>query len=137
MGVPTVTAQTISLSGKRILVVDDDAGMRVLLCRMLQRLKVGNVAEAAGAKAALEVIAAADAFDLVVCDWNMPEVSGLDLFKEVHAQRPDLPFLMLTGRADLDSVISARKAGVAAYLVKPVSPAELGAKIRFLTGAGG
>jgi two-component system, chemotaxis family, chemotaxis protein CheY len=129
-----LTAHTSSLSGKCILVVDDDSDMRTLLRRILLRLKVGNVAEAGSAKEALDAIDATDGFDLVVCDWNMPEVSGLDLFKAVHEMRPDLPFLMLTGRADHDSVVSAKKAGVSAYIVKPVSAVELAMKIRFLTG---
>jgi two-component system, chemotaxis family, chemotaxis protein CheY len=123
------------LSGKRILVVDDDSEMRRLIRRMLLRMQVDKVAEAGSAREALEQIEGEDGLDLVICDWNMPEISGIDLFKQIHAQRPDLPFLMLTGRADVDSVVAAKQAGVSAYIVKPVSSAELGTKIRFLIGA--
>ena len=73
----------------------------------------------------------------VICDWNMPGMSGMELFKQVHAREPKLPFLMLTGRADLDSVVAAKKAGVHGYIVKPISPAELKTKISFLLTNGG
>jgi len=120
-----------------VLVVDDDDAMRMLVCRMLKRMRIGRIIEAAGGEQALEQLAATpDAFNIVICDWNMPGMSGMDLFKQVHANRPKLPFLMLTGRADLDSVVAAKKAGVHGYIVKPISPAELKTKISFLLGGG-
>ena len=125
------------LDGISVLVVDDDEAMRTLVCRMLKRMKIGRVLEAEGGEQALERLTAApDGIDVVVCDWNMPGMSGMDLFKQVHAGRPDLPFLMLTGRADLDSVVAAKKAGVHGYIVKPISPQELKTKISFLIGHG-
>ena len=122
-----------SLDGLNVLVVDDDEAMRMLVCRMLKRMRIGRILEAAGGEQALEQLAATpDAINIVICDWNMPGMSGMDLFKQVHANRPKLPFLMLTGRADLDSVVAAKKAGVHGYIVKPISPAELKTKIAFL-----
>jgi len=126
-----------SLDGLNVLVVDDDEAMRMLVCRMLKRMRIGRVLEAAGGEQALEQLAATpDAINIVICDWNMPGMSGMDLFKQVHANRPKLPFLMLTGRADLDSVVAAKKAGVHGYIVKPISPAELKTKIAFLLSGG-
>ena len=123
-----------SLVGKCVLIVDDDDGMRALIRRMLNRMRIENIVEAASARQALERMEqpTSAAFDLIICDWNMPEMSGIDLFTKVHAKSPDLPFLMLTCRDDAQSVIAAKNAGVAAYIVKPVAPAELQAKIRFL-----
>jgi two-component system chemotaxis response regulator CheY len=126
-------SEPCDLDGLRILIVDDDATMRALVCRMLKRMKVSGVAEADGGEQALERIAALrGAVDLVICDWNMPGMSGMELFQRVNADRPRLPFLMLTGRADLDSVIAAKKAGVPGYIVKPISCDGLKTEISLL-----
>jgi len=125
-----------SLDGLNVMVVDDDEAMRMLVCRMLKRMKIDHIVEAAGGEQALERLAATpDAVDMVICDWNMPGMTGMELFKQVHASQPKLPFLMLTGRADLDSVVAAKKAGVNGYIVKPISPQELKTKIIFLLGS--
>ncbi|HZB94114.1 MAG TPA: response regulator [Stellaceae bacterium] len=122
-----------ALEGVSVLVVDDDAAMRTLVCRMLKRMNIGHILEADGGEQALDRLATAGGkIDLVICDWNMPGMSGVDLFRQVHPSRPQLPFLMLTGRADLDSVVAAKKAGVHGYIVKPISPQELKTKITFL-----
>lgn len=125
------------LDGVTVLVVDDDEAMRTLVCRMLKRMKIGQVLEAEGGPQALERLAATpDSIGIVVCDWNMPGMSGIEFFDRVHAVQPALPFLMLTGRADASSVIAAKKAGVPAYIVKPISPQELRTKISFLLAKG-
>jgi two-component system chemotaxis response regulator CheY len=122
-----------SLEGKQVMIVDDDQTMRTLLRRMLTRLKIGAALEAAGGDQALQHLERVQAkIDLIICDWNMPGMSGIELFDRVNALKPGLPFLMLTGRADADSVIAAKRAGVHAYIVKPVSSEELKAKMAFL-----
>ena len=116
-----------------VLVVDDDEIMRMVICRMLRRLRVGGVLEADGAEEALDRIARTpDALDLVICDWNMPGMTGMDLFARVQAIAPGLPFLMVTGRADTDSIDAAKAAGIPGYIVKPTSTQELKAKITSL-----
>jgi DNA-binding NtrC family response regulator len=126
-----------ALDGVSVLVVDDDEAMRTLVCRMLKRMKIGRILEAEGGEQALERLdTTPGSIDVVVCDWNMPGMSGMDLFKQVQSGRPSLPFLMLTGRADLDSVVAAKKAGVHGYIVKPISPQELRTKIAFLISHG-
>ena len=62
-------------------------------------------------------------------------VTGIELFERVHVIEPHLPFLMLTGRADDDSLVAAKKAGVPGYIVKPTSTQELKAKIASLVSA--
>jgi DNA-binding NarL/FixJ family response regulator len=102
---------------------------------MLARLRIDNIIEADSPRQALDQVENASvALDLIICDWTMPGMSGVELFTKVHALRPDLPFLMPTGRTDPDSVIAAEKARLTAYLAKPVSPAQLQAKVRSLAG---
>jgi two-component system chemotaxis response regulator CheY len=125
-----------TLSDLNILVVEDEESMRSLLARMLQRLRVASVVEAEnGPKGLAEV--RARPLDLVICDWNMPEMSGMEFFDRVHAQNPDLPFLMVTGRSDAGSIVAAKRAGISAYIVKPISQRELKAKIQHVLGGGG
>ena len=127
-----------NLRGLSILVVDDDDDMRQLICTMIRRMNANIlVVEAHSGEAALERISAAlEPFGIVICDWEMPRMSGVDLFRLVHARDPKLPFLMLTGRTDLDSVVAAKKAGITGYLIKPVSPLQLQAKIAVLLRGG-
>jgi DNA-binding NtrC family response regulator len=122
------------LEGKKILIVDDDTSMRVLVRRMLSRMGIADAIEAESGAHALELLATAP-IDLVMCDWNMPAMSGMELFQRARVLRPDLLFLMLTGRADADSHAAARKAGVAAFMVKPISAPELKIQLTHLLGA--
>jgi two-component system, chemotaxis family, chemotaxis protein CheY len=108
--------------------------MRALLARMLSRMSVAKVMEAAGGPQGLERVEA-DQIDLVICDWNMPEMSGIEFFDRVHAMNPRLPFLMVTGRSDAKSIATAKKAGISAYIVKPISQRELQAKIQYVLHA--
>jgi two-component system chemotaxis response regulator CheY len=122
-----------ALENKKILIVDDDEGTRSLVRRVLQRMRIGDLREAAGAEQAIACLSeTTEDIDLVICDWNMPGMSGIELFDRVHALRPELPFLMLTGRGDATSVTAAKKAGIPAYIVKPIFPEELTKKVSFL-----
>ncbi|HEV8028490.1 MAG TPA: response regulator [Stellaceae bacterium] len=124
---------TPALQDKRVLIVDDDEPTRSLVRRVLKRMKIANLQEAAGAEQAIACLnESSEDIDLVICDWNMPGMSGIELFDRVHALRPELPFLMLTGRGDATSVIAAKKAGIPAYIVKPIFPQELKTKVSFL-----
>jgi two-component system chemotaxis response regulator CheY len=125
------------LAGKTVMVVDDDEMMRTLLRRMLARMKITSLIEARGGAQALQQLERAAApCDLIISDWTMPGMTGIELFDRVHALKPDLPFLLLTGRADAESMIAAKRAGVPAYIVKPISPDELKAKVSRLLGSG-
>jgi two-component system, chemotaxis family, chemotaxis protein CheY len=118
-----------------ILVVDDDAAIRALICRMCRKMSIRAVFEAEAGKEALHWLrTAADPVDLIICDWNMPQMSGMELMNRMRSMGLAVPFIMLTGRSDLDSVIAAKNAGVAAYLTKPFSPENLQAKILFGVG---
>ena len=118
-----------------VLVIDDDPSVRSVTSTMLRRMAIPNVAVAEDGEQGLALFrTAAPSFDLIICDWDMPGTNGMELYKQVSTDRPKLPFLMLTGRNDLDSVITARGSGVAGYLVKPFSSEQLKEKISFVMG---
>jgi two-component system, chemotaxis family, chemotaxis protein CheY len=71
-------------------------------------------------------------FQLIVSDWNMPRMSGLEFLKAVRRRFPHMKFVMLTGKATSDFVVAAREHGVDAYVVKPFSPNQLRRKIESL-----
>jgi two-component system, chemotaxis family, chemotaxis protein CheY len=119
----------------KVLVVDDDPITRSLVRTMLRRHGVTRVIDADSGTAGLarwRESLAGEPFDVVVCDWGLPERSGIDVLKAIRAEHPTLPFLMLTARDDAASVIAAKQAGVSGYLAKPFSQKELDAKIRAL-----
>ena len=122
------------IENKRILIVDDEASMRTLIRRMLSRMGMANLLEAASGAEALQLLAATPV-DLVICDWNMPAMSGMELFQRARSLKPDLVFLMLTGRADAESHAAALEAGVAAFLVKPIAAPDLKIQLVQLLGA--
>ena len=124
-----------ALGDLHILIVEDEEPMRALLARMLQRIPVGRVVEAENGSVGLAQVGA-QPIDLVICDWNMPEMSGMEFFDRVHAAHPDLPVLMVTGRSDAGSIVAAKRAGISAYIVKPISQRELKAKIQYVLEAG-
>ena len=126
------TAQPVSLGAISVLVIEDSAYIRDLITRMLRRTGIQKVVEASRGSEALAE-ASATAFDLVLCDIGLPDTSGFDVVRAIRAKRP-VPCIMLTGHTDKTSVLEARDAGAAAYLVKPVSPRELEKKVRALLG---
>jgi DNA-binding response OmpR family regulator len=122
-----------AVSNLNVLVVDDDSVLRQFMCRMLKRMNAAGVLAAeSGEQALRQLDNGSDPIDIVIADWNMPGMSGIELFKRVRSTRPRMPFLMLTGRDDAASIVAARTSGIPAYLVKPVSPQELDAKVGYL-----
>jgi two-component system chemotaxis response regulator CheY len=119
----------------RILIVDDDMLTLRVLSAMLQQLGFRNLDEATSGRAAL-IKLAARTFDLVLCDWHMQPMSGIELLKELRAnpKTQDLPFVMVTSDAKAESVEAARAAGVSEYLVKPITVETLKAKLAGILG---
>jgi two-component system, chemotaxis family, chemotaxis protein CheY len=114
----------------KILVVDDFATMRKVIRNLLKQVGYENIAEAEDGVLALRVLKS-QKVDLVISDWNMPNMTGLELLKSVRADE-DLkttPFLMVTAEALQDNVIAAVKAGVSNYIVKPFTAEVLNEKI--------
>ncbi len=114
----------------KIMVVDDFATMRKVIRNLLKQVGYENIVEAEDGVIALKTLKS-QKIDLVVSDWNMPNMTGLELLKAVRADE-DLkatPFLMVTAEALQDNVIAAVKAGVSNYIVKPFTAEVLNDKI--------
>jgi len=114
----------------KILVVDDMSTMRRIIKTILNQLGYANVDEAENGKQALAKLKS-EKYDFVITDWNMPEMDGLTLVKEIRND-PDLknlPVLMVTAEAKKENVMEALKAGVNNYIVKPFTPEVLKEKM--------
>ncbi len=117
-----------------ILVIEDDEQVRAGLRYILNAFGVHHIFEASNGTEGLNFIQSDTIkLDAVLCDWNMPCMSGLQLLHSVRKFRDTLPFLMISGRNDMQSVIAAKQAGVSAYLPKPIHPGQLERKLRALT----
>jgi len=114
----------------KILIVDDFATMRKVIRNLLKQGGFENVVEAEDGVAALKVLKSQQV-DFIISDWNMPNMSGLELLKAVRADDDikALPFLMVTAEALKDNVVAAVKAGVSNYIVKPFTAEVLNEKI--------
>ena len=110
----------------RILVVDDYQTMIRIVRNLLKQLGFSNVHEATDGGAALEKLRS-NPFSLVISDWNMEPMNGLDLLREVRGDDDlkKIPFIMITAESKVDNVIAAKKAGVDNYIVKPFNAATL------------
>lgn len=117
-------------STMKVLVVDDFATMRRIIKNILGQLGYKNIIEADDGTTALDIIKQ-EKIDLIISDWNMPKMTGLDLLKNVRGN-PDTattPFIMVTAEAQQDNIILAVKAKVSQYIVKPFTADTLGEKI--------
>ncbi len=114
----------------KVLVVDDFATMRRIVKNILKQLGYNNIVEADDGTTALEILEK-EKVDLIISDWNMPKMTGLDLLKNVrgNAEMADTPFIMVTAEAQQDNIILAVKAKVSQYIVKPFTAETLGEKI--------
>jgi two-component system chemotaxis response regulator CheY len=117
----------------KVLVVDDFATMRKIVRNILKQIGFEDITEAEDGNVALRVIKN-EAIGLVVTDWNMPNLSGLDLLKEIRSnpQTANLPVLMVTAEGLKDNVMEAVKAGVNNYVVKPFTAEILQEKIEII-----
>jgi two-component system, chemotaxis family, chemotaxis protein CheY len=115
----------------KILVVDDLATMRKVIRNLLKQSGYENLVEAEDGVNALKILKS-QKIDFVVSDWNMPNMSGLELLKAVRADEDlkALPFLMVTAEALQENVVAAVKAGVSNYIVKPFTSETLDEKIK-------
>lgn len=115
----------------KVLVVDDFATMRKVVRNLLKQIGFENIVEAEDGVNALKILKS-QKIDMVVSDWNMPNMTGLELLKAVRAddELKTIPFLMVTAEALQENVIAAIKAGVNNYIVKPFTADMLNDKIK-------
>ena len=118
-------------SNVRFLVVDDFPTMRRILRNLLKELGYGNVDEAEDGMSALQKLRA-QPFDFVVSDWNMPNMTGIELLRAVRAdaQLKHIPVLMVTAEAKKENILAAAQAGASGYVVKPFTAAILDEKLK-------
>ena len=113
-----------------ILVVDDFPTMRRIVRSLLKELGFTNVEEAEDGQEALNKLRTA-AFEFVVADWNMPNLDGLEMLKQIRADAAlqHLPVLMVTAEAKKENIIAAAQAGANGYVVKPFTAVTLEEKL--------
>lgn len=114
----------------KILVVDDFSTMRRIVRNLLKELGYTNVDEAEDGIAALQKLKGSN-FQFVVTDWNMPNMTGIDLLKAIRADvaLKHLPVLMITAEAKKENIIEAAQSGASGYIVKPFTAGTLEEKL--------
>ena len=114
----------------KVLVVDDFATMRRIVKGVLKQLGFCNIIEAEDGSEALKEMQK-EAVGLVVSDWNMPNMTGLELLKAVRGDEnlKGTPFIMVTAEGQKENVVEAVKAGVNNYIIKPFTPETFGEKL--------
>lgn len=106
----------------RVLVIDDMSTMRAIVSKMCREIGLTDVTTAVdGEDAWITLTEAKVPFDLIISDWNMPKISGLELLKKVKSDPrfAHLPFIMVTAESEKSQILEALKAGVDQYLMKP------------------
>lgn len=118
-----------------ILVVDDYSTMRRIVRNLLEQLGFKNVDEADSGPVALEKLRG-KRYGLVISDWNMEPMTGLQLLKEVRSDTAlnGMPFIMVTAESKTENVVAAKEAGVNNYIVKPFNAATLKQKMESVLG---
>lgn len=120
----------------KLLIVDDSSTMRRIIKNTLARLSYTDVLEAEHGLDAWGIMEKTEGIDVLITDWNMPEMNGLELVKKVRAQDKykDMPIIMVTTEGGKSEVITALKAGVNNYIVKPFTPQVLKEKLEDVLG---
>lgn len=115
----------------KFLVVDDSVTMRRIVANSLKSIGYDNFVEASDGKEALTKLNSDDSINFVITDWNMPEVSGLELVRAIRSdeKRQSIPILMVTTRGLKEDILEALQAKVNNYIVKPFTPQILREKI--------
>ena len=119
----------------QVLIVDDYKTMLRIIRNLLKQLGFNNVDEAMDGSEALQKLRAKD-YGLVISDWNMEPMTGIQLLREVRADKrmQDLPFIMITAESKSENVIAAKEAGVSNYIVKPFNAETLKGKLVSVLG---
>ncbi len=115
----------------RALVVDDSRAIRMIVCRTLRELGY-ETGEAGDGREALNVLERSGPVDLVLADWNMPEMDGLQLLQAIrrHPAYKEIPVIMVTTEAELEQMAAALESGASEYIMKPFTKEILLDKLR-------
>jgi two-component system, chemotaxis family, chemotaxis protein CheY len=112
----------------KALVVDDSAVMRKVIIGALARADITDVEQAADGKEAVEAVQNVDV-DLILMDWNMPNMLGIDAVRAIRELGKTMPIIMVTTEAEKGRIVEALKAGAQNYIIKPFEPATIIEKI--------
>jgi two-component system chemotaxis response regulator CheY len=118
----------------KALVVDDSLTIRRIVIKALGIVGINDAVEAGDGAEAVKA-AEGDQFDLILLDWNMPKMSGIDALRALRQAGNKTPVIMVTTEAEKSRVIEAIKTGANDYLIKPFSPDQLAEKVKQLMGA--
>jgi signal transduction histidine kinase/CheY-like chemotaxis protein len=133
---PVGDADEVWFGTGRVLAVDDDAMVRTVARRLLQSFGL-TVVEAAGGREAIECFAAEpDAIDAILLDLTMPDVGGAEVVREVRAIRPDVPIVIMSGYHEDEAGAAFDGDGLAGFVQKPFTPADLAKRMRVALGTG-
>ena len=114
----------------RVLIVEDNDYSAKFIRTVLGNLGIYQVFTARNGKDALRFVdSAEEMINFIICDWNMPHMTGYEFLCQVRSVDPNIPFLMVTARATVDAVKAAQDKGVSAYIAKPYKPEELERKV--------
>lgn len=121
---------SINFANLNVLIVDDQTTMLRIIRNMLQQIGFKNIHDTTSGETAIE-ISQNTAFDLIISDWNMEPITGLDFLKAVRAspKTQHTPFIMVTAENKIENIVIAKQAGVNNYIVKPFSQETLRGKI--------
>ncbi len=109
-----------NISKKRILVADDEAGLRSLLTKMLKKAGYEVTAVENGMEAHLQI--EKQSFDLVLTDYAMPNIDGLELLRRIKAKHPSLPVIVISGRGPVDEIL---RSGALTFIEKPFNMKDI------------
>ncbi len=113
----------------KVLIVDDSAVMRKVLMDALKKSDITNVGEARDGEEAVRAVIE-DSYDLVLMDWNMPKMSGIEAVLKIRGRGISVPIIIISTESEKARVLEALKAGANNYIVKPFTPEIIAAKIR-------
>lgn len=117
-----------------VLIVDDYKTMLRIIRNLLKQIGFENVDEATDGTQALDKLKG-KSYGLIISDWNMEPMTGIELLREVRGNGSDIPFIMVTAENKTENVLAARQAGVNNYIVKPFNADTLRQKISSVLGS--
>ena len=124
------------IGGMKVLLVEDSFETLNLIKNMLQDFGITQIYTAGDGMEALNLWGTFDGedfVDVVLCDWNMPRMNGMETLKQIRTCDPDMPFLMITGLADSESLAEAKSCDVTGYIGKPFSSDQLRKKLNLVS----
>jgi two-component system chemotaxis response regulator CheY len=120
----------------KIIIADDFPEVTRVIRNILKKIGFTNIREADGGKAVLRALKK-EKYDLILCDWNMPDIPGIDVLKKIRSddELKDIPFIMVTAETEKEKILAAIKAGVSNYIVKPFNAETINETLKKVFGS--